>query len=43
MCAARFIKYLAQAGFAKEKEITLPHKQSALMRLTREAWEGPAV
>lgn len=37
----RFIAYLQQEGFYREKEITFPHKQSALMRLTREAWEGP--
>ncbi|KAI5859218.1 acyl-CoA N-acyltransferase [Tricharina praecox] len=39
---ARFIGYLQQEGFAKEREVTFPHKQSALMRLTREAWDGPS-
>ncbi|KAA8893856.1 acyl-CoA N-acyltransferase [Sphaerosporella brunnea] len=39
----KFIQYLQKEGFAKEKEITFPHKQSALMRLTREAWDGPSV
>ncbi|KAI9673190.1 MAG: hypothetical protein M1817_003053 [Caeruleum heppii] len=39
----RFIDYLQQAGFYKEKEVTFPHKQSALMRIKREAWEAPAL
>jgi len=37
----RFIKYLMDAGFYKEKEFAFPHKQAALMKLKREAWEGP--
>lgn len=38
----RFIKYLTEAGFYKEKEFAFPHKQAALMKLEREAWEtGP--
>ncbi|KAH0565042.1 hypothetical protein GP486_001568 [Trichoglossum hirsutum] len=39
----RFIEYLQDAGFYKEKEIAFPHKQSALMRVKREAWECPAI
>ncbi|KAH8149341.1 uncharacterized protein LAJ45_06420 [Morchella importuna] len=38
----KFIKYLTEAGFYKEKEFAFPHKQAALMKLEREAWEtGP--
>jgi RimJ/RimL family protein N-acetyltransferase len=37
----KFIKYLVDAGFYKEKEFAFPHKQAALMKLKREAWEGP--
>lgn len=37
----RFIKYLQQEGFYREREISFLHKQAALMRLTREAWVGP--
>lgn len=37
----RFINYLHQAGFYKEKEFSFPHKQAALMKLKREAWQGP--
>ena len=36
----RFIRHLEQEGFAKENEIRFPHKQAALMRLKRDAWEG---
>jgi len=38
----KFIRHLMSEGFYKEKEITFPHKQAALMRLKREAWEGPS-
>ncbi|KAI5777530.1 acyl-CoA N-acyltransferase [Geopyxis carbonaria] len=38
----KFIRYLMSEGFSKEKEFAFPHKQAALMRLHREAWEGPA-
>ncbi|KAL2752396.1 hypothetical protein ACRALDRAFT_2044218 [Sodiomyces alcalophilus JCM 7366] len=38
---ARCAQVLEQAGFAKEREVALPHKQSFYMRLTRESWEGP--
>ncbi|KAL7268419.1 hypothetical protein RUND412_008962 [Rhizina undulata] len=39
---AKFIDYLTKAGFYKEKEFAFPHKQAALMKLRREAWDGPA-
>jgi len=34
---------LMDEGFYKEKEIAFPHKQAALMRLTRDSWQGPSV
>ena len=37
----RFINYLEQVGFYKEKEIALPHKQAALMKIVREGWQAP--
>ncbi|KAI0469240.1 acyl-CoA N-acyltransferase [Xylaria cf. heliscus] len=39
----RFIGHLQNSGFAKEKELALPHKQAWLCRLRRDAWEGPAL
>ncbi|WYZ43370.1 hypothetical protein EsH8_VI_001069 [Colletotrichum jinshuiense] len=39
----RFLQHLQYAGFAKEREIAFPHKQSYLMKLNRDAWEGPAL
>ncbi|KAI1262392.1 acyl-CoA N-acyltransferase [Xylariaceae sp. FL1019] len=39
----RFINLLQDAGFAKERQVTFPHKQSWLCRLRRETWEGPAL
>ncbi|KAI9806781.1 MAG: hypothetical protein M1825_006239 [Sarcosagium campestre] len=38
-----FIRYLEEAGFHKEREVAFPHKQAALMRIRREAWEAPAL
>ncbi|KAI9717164.1 MAG: hypothetical protein M1812_004912 [Candelaria pacifica] len=38
----KLIDYLHEAGFHKEKEISFPHKHSALMKVRREAWEAPA-
>ncbi|KAK1623367.1 acyl-CoA N-acyltransferase [Colletotrichum phormii] len=40
---ARFLQHLQYAGFAKEREVAFPHKQSYLMKLNRDAWEGPAL
>ena len=39
----RFIQYLRDVGFSKEKEIAFPHKQSAFMRLRRETFDGPTL
>ncbi|KAJ3579312.1 hypothetical protein NPX13_g1253 [Xylaria arbuscula] len=39
----RFIDHLQNAGFAKEKQVALPHKQAWLCRLRRDSWEGPAL
>ncbi|PYH92969.1 siderophore biosynthesis protein [Aspergillus ellipticus CBS 707.79] len=40
---AKLINYLQQGGFYKEGEVTFPHKQSALMRIRRDAWESPVL
>ncbi|KAI1182304.1 acyl-CoA N-acyltransferase [Nemania serpens] len=40
---ARFLDHLQNAGFSKEKQVALPHKQAWLCRLRRDAWEGPAL
>ncbi|KAF6810291.1 lysine N-acyltransferase [Colletotrichum plurivorum] len=37
----RFHQHLQHAGFAKEREVSFHHKQSYLMRLHRDAWDGP--
>lgn len=42
-CYCRIIKYLQQAGFYKEGEVTFPHKQSAVMKIKRDYWEAPAL
>lgn len=39
----RLINYLQEAGFYKEGEVSFPHKQSAVMRIKREYWDGPAI
>ncbi|KAL2433838.1 Acyltransferase sidL [Exophiala dermatitidis] len=39
----KFIKYLQDCGFYKQGEVSFPHKQSAIMKLDRESWEGPAI
>ncbi|OTA08582.1 hypothetical protein A9Z42_0002810 [Trichoderma parareesei] len=38
----RMLRHLDEAGFGKERQISFPHKQAWLVRLWREAWEGPA-
>jgi len=43
LIVCRFIQYLRDAGFSKEKEITFPDKQSAFMRLRRETFDGPTL
>ena len=39
----RFIKHLQDCGFAKERQVSLPHKQSWYVRQQRETWESPAL
>ncbi|OOF92602.1 hypothetical protein ASPCADRAFT_54822 [Aspergillus carbonarius ITEM 5010] len=39
----KLITYLQESGFYKEGEVTFPHKQSALMKIKRDAWESPAI
>ncbi|KAI9664699.1 MAG: hypothetical protein M1821_006147 [Bathelium mastoideum] len=39
----KIASYLLQAGFYKEREISFPHKQSNVMKIKRDAWEGPAL
>lgn len=39
----RLARYLMDAGFHKEREISFPHKQSNLMKIKRDAWEGPCL
>ena len=39
----RFISYLHKAGFHKEMEFAFPHKQAALMKISRDAWDAPAL
>ncbi|PSN73758.1 siderophore biosynthesis protein-like protein [Corynespora cassiicola Philippines] len=39
----KLAQYLVDGGFYKEREISLPHKQSNLMKLKRDAWDGPAL
>ncbi|KAF4966111.1 hypothetical protein FSARC_6162 [Fusarium sarcochroum] len=40
---ARFLQGLDFTGFSREKQVSFPHKQSWLVRLRREQWEGPAL
>ncbi|KAL8750955.1 MAG: hypothetical protein Q9199_006744 [Rusavskia elegans] len=39
----KFINYLQDVGFYKEREIAFPHKQAALMKIRREGWEAPVL
>lgn len=39
----KLAKYLQEAGFYKEREISLPHKQSNLFKINRDVWRGPAL
>lgn len=39
----RFLHHLQSAGFSRERQIAFPHKQSWLIRMRREDWEGPAL
>ncbi|KAF1969558.1 aerobactin siderophore biosynthesis protein iucB [Bimuria novae-zelandiae CBS 107.79] len=40
---AKLAQYLVDVGFYKEREISFPHKQSNLMKIKRDAWEGPCL
>ena len=37
----RFVEYLQDVGFHKEKEIAFSHKQAALMQVGRDGWCAP--
>ncbi|KHJ31803.1 putative siderophore biosynthesis protein [Erysiphe necator] len=37
----KFISYLQESGFLKEREVSFPHKKSKLMRLRRDQFEAP--
>lgn len=39
----RLKDYCEEVGFYKAKEIAFPHKQSNLMKITRDAWEKPCI
>ncbi|RYN41315.1 hypothetical protein AA0113_g6783 [Alternaria arborescens] len=39
----KLANYLQEAGFYKEREISLPHKQSNLFKINRDVWKGPAL
>lgn len=40
---SRLAHYLQEAGFYKEREISLPHKQSNLFKINRDVWKAPAL
>jgi hypothetical protein len=40
---ARFLQGLEHTGFSRERQVSFPHKQSWLVRMRREQWEGPAL
>ena len=39
----RLAHYLQESGFYKEREVSLPHKQSNLFKINRDVWRGPAL
>ncbi|MCJ1402255.1 hypothetical protein MMC11_005475 [Xylographa trunciseda] len=39
----RFIEYLQDVGFCKEREIAFPFKQAALMKMARDSWDAPVL
>ncbi|KAF2733448.1 siderophore biosynthesis protein-like protein [Polyplosphaeria fusca] len=39
----KLAQYLMDAGFYKEREIAFPHKQANIMKIKRDAWDGPAL
>ncbi|KAI5462058.1 acyl-CoA N-acyltransferase [Mariannaea sp. PMI_226] len=40
---ARFLQRLEFCGFARERQVSFPHKQSWLVRMRRDQWDGPAL
>ncbi|KAH7306014.1 acyl-CoA N-acyltransferase [Stachybotrys elegans] len=40
---AIFLEHLDRAGFAKEKQVSFPHKLAWYVKYRRETWEGPAL
>lgn len=41
--AIRFIGYLQDVGFHKEREVAFAHKQAALMKIGRDGWCAPVL
>ncbi|KAF2130201.1 siderophore biosynthesis protein-like protein [Dothidotthia symphoricarpi CBS 119687] len=39
----KLARYLQEAGFYKEREVSLPHKQSNLFKINRDVWKQPAL
>lgn len=39
----KLAQYCLDAGFYRERVINMPHKQSNLMKIHRDAWDGPAL
>ncbi|KAH7040564.1 acyl-CoA N-acyltransferase [Microdochium trichocladiopsis] len=39
----KFLQRLLENGFAKIRTVAFPHKQASACRLSREAWDGPAI
>ena len=37
----KFIGYLQDVGFHREREVTFEHKQAAMMKISRDAWVAP--
>lgn len=40
---SRLAHYLQESGFYKEREVSLPHKQSNLFKINRDVWRGPSL
>lgn len=41
--SSRLANYLQESGFYKEREVSLPHKQSNLFKINRDVWKGPSL
>lgn len=39
----RFIEYLQDVGFHKEREVAFSYKQAALMKIGRDGWCAPVL